>query len=48
MPAETITSVVKIEVPVSVEIPLKAPEPIEAVTDDKAGFAQRGQNRSSS
>lgn len=45
MPAETITSIVKIEVPVSAEIPLKAPEPIEAVTEDTAGFAQRGQKK---
>ena len=45
MPVETNTSVVKIEVPVPAEIPLKAPEPIEAVTDDTAGFAQRGQKQ---
>ena len=45
IPAETITSVVKIEVPVPAEIPLKAPDPIETVTDDTAGFAQRSQKQ---
>ena len=45
MLAETNTSVVKIEVPVSAKIPLKAPKPIEAVTDDTAGFAKRGQKK---
>ena len=45
IPAETNTSIVKIKVPVSAKIPLKAPKPIEAVTDDTAGFAKRGQKK---